>query len=134
MKKTAFLCIIFCLLFGLNIVSYAAVADPITPQWENIGTISTNVVFNDGEGVASGIIASKYADEIRGTLKVYKQNSAGSWILVDMVYGTTTELYLQLTTYFDGESGVYYKAAYTVTAIKNGVSETVTKTAYRTCE
>lgn len=134
MKKTAFLSILLCLLFGLSMVSSAAVVEPITPQWENIGSISTNVIFYDEEGIASGIITSKYADEIRGTLKVYKQNSAGSWILVDMVYGTTTELYLQLTTCFDGEIGVYYKAAYTVTAIKNGVSETVTKTSYRTCE
>ena len=134
MKKTAFLSILLCLLFGLSIVSYAAVVDPITPQWENIGTISTNVIFYDEEGVASGLIASKYADEIRGTLKVYKQNSSGSWILVDMVYDTTTELVFQLDCLFTGESGVYYKAVFTVTAIKNGVSETVTKTAYRTCE
>ena len=134
MKKTAFLSILLCLLFGLSIVSSAAVVEPVEPLWDNISNLNLFMSFDETAGAACGATVSKLADEIRGTLKVYKQNSSGSWILMDMVYETTTDWDLTLAIEFDAVSGGYYKAVFTVTAIKNGVSETVTKTAYRTCE
>ena len=136
MKKTTFISILLVILFSFSIVSSAAVIndETVVPLWDNISTINVHMNFVGTEGAVTGTIASKYADELRGTLVVYKQTDSGYWSYVGSAVETTTALAMAVTVEFEGELSGYYKAVFTVTATKDGVDETVTRTTYRTCE
>lgn len=105
----------------------------IVPLWDNINRLTVNITFDGTAGKASAYVSdATYSAEISGTLTVYKQTKAG-WLFICREKGTSSSGALPLKTSFTGESSAYYKAEYSVTVTKNGVSESATETAYKTC-
>ena len=85
------------------------------PLWDNFDSLVTKITFSGTSGLASASISdSTYSADVTGMLTVYKQTKAG-WLFICR------------------ESGAYYKAEFSVTVTKNGVSEPATKVAYKTC-
>lgn len=105
----------------------------IVPLWDNINRLTVNITFDGTAGKASAYVAdATYSAEISGTLTVYKQTKAG-WLFICRETGESNRGVLSLSANFTGESGAYYKAEFSVTVTKNGVSEPATKVAYKTC-
>lgn len=105
----------------------------IEPRYNSINTMDCHIAFNVLDGEAGGIAIKKSsASSVEGTLVVYKQNG-NSWIYVDEAYKSVTRGTLGVSVDFVAESGVTYKAEWTVTAYTNGVPETVVIEDIQTC-
>lgn len=105
----------------------------IVPLWDNINRLTVNITFDGTAGKASAYVSdATYSAEISGTLTVYKQTKAG-WLFICRETGESNRGVLSLSANFTGESGAYYKAEFSATVTKNGVSEPATKVAYKTC-
>lgn len=63
---------------------------------------------------------------------VYRKNG-NNWIKIDEAYKSVTRGSLAVTIDFTAESGVTYKAEWTVTAYTNNVPETVVIEDIKTC-
>ncbi len=121
----------FCLV-GLSLGVYAA-GSAVTPLWDNFDNMVTKVVFSGTSGTATASVSeSTYSADVTGTLTVYKQTKAG-WLFIRRDSGESSRGALSLEVNFTGESGAYYKAEFSVTVTKDGVSESETQTAYKTC-
>ncbi len=103
------------------------------PLWDNFDSLVTKITFSGTSGLASASISdSTYSADVTGMLTVYKQTKAG-WLFICRETGESNRGVLSLSANFTGESGAYYKAEFSVTVTKNGVSEPATKVAYKTC-
>lgn len=123
------------LVTGVVAPAYAAMPEEntVAPLWESISTITSNIGFSGTDGSAAGICVRKSGVELlEGTMKVYK-NVNGSWEYITEGSKSVAVGSLAISVHFVCESGVEYMSEFTVTAYENGVPETVTKTAYRTC-
>ena len=123
------------LLSGTLLSAYAALPenDIVEPQWDTINTLISNFGFDGTDGCAAGSCVRKTGVTLlEGTLKVYK-NVNGSWVYVTETSKSASVGSLAMSVHFTCSYGTEYKSVFTVTGYKNGVAETVTKTAYDTC-
>ena len=124
--------VIFCSIM-LSVLALTVSANEIEPRYTSINTVDCYMVLDSQEGTASGIAMKKSsASSIEGTLVVYKQSGSG-WIYIDQAYKSVTRGTLGVSINFAAESGVTYKAVWTVTAYTNGVGETVVIEDIKTC-
>ena len=79
-------------------------------------------------------LASKQANAtlIEGTLYLYKQVN-GRWVYIGEWYKSKAVGTLGISEYFVAESGVTYKAVFTVTAYAGSVAESETVEYIETC-
>ncbi len=136
MKKIiSIIAITLILVTGIITPAYAALPEDntVTPLWESISALSSDMVFNGSNGNATGVCTRKNGVEwLSGTMTVYKKVN-GSWVYVDEMSKSVSVGSLAISVDFTAESGVEYMSEFTVTAFENGVPEMVTDTTYRTC-
>ena len=134
MKKTIAVVLTIFMMIGISGASFAALPIDYTPQWTNIMSIVSSLGFSGNHGGATASVDGKPGTtKVEATLTVYKQ-SGGAWVYVDSDSdSTTTEEYVALSVNFDGISGVYYKAEFKVSVTRTGITESTTKTSYKTC-
>ncbi len=134
MKKVFSIFITGVILFICCIGISAAMPDEVVPLWDNISSMTNNIVFDSTDGTAKATVRGiSGTTSISATLTVYKQTSSGKWVYVDSDSDTKSGRYLSLTVEFEGESGANYKAVFDVSVNYNGTVETETKTAYKVC-
>lgn len=134
MKKLLSIFIAGIMLISCCIGVGAALPDKADPLWDNIGSMTNNIYFISTSGSAEASITGKSGTtSITATLTVYKQTSSGGWSYVDSDADHVSGGYLGLKVDFEGEVGAYYKAEFRVSITRNGIIESETKTAYRTC-
>lgn len=134
MKKVITVLMATILFVTLSMSAYAAFPETAIPFWSNISTLETLITFIDTDGTAKGTLTAKSGTtSITGTLTVYKQTTGGEWEYIGSDNDTVSGRYLSLLVDFYGESGVYYKAVFTVSVTRNGTVESETKTSFRTC-
>lgn len=132
--------IIISMLFVILIIGSSLVVsaeeyetNAVEPRYTSINLLSCNLSLADGNTGATGVATKKSsASSIEGTLVVYEQNG-NDWIKVDEAYKSVTRGSLAVQIDFVAESGVTYKAEWTVTAYTNGVGETVVIEDIKTC-
>ena len=107
----------------------AAVADPITPLWDNLTSVRADISFMDVYGTATGTAVAT-GSTITATLSVYEDG--GSTPIYTQT--KTASNRLTITIEFEGEYFSEYTAEFTVTATKNGVSESGFDSASAWCE
>ena len=112
---------------------YAAVPDTVKPLWTNINTMECTLTFDGTDGIADGMARGlSGTTRMSGTVTVYVQTSSG-WEEVGSASNTVSGRSLSVSVNFEGETGEYYKAVFEVTCVRNGVSESDSWTAYKTC-
>lgn len=135
MKKTPATAVVSILLILLMCVKVlCAVPIEYLPQWNNINTMNSVLVFDGTNGNASASAYGKSGTtKVEGALTVYRQ-SGGTWEYVDSESETTTsKTYVSLSVDFNAVSGGYYKSVFEVTVTRNGIEESETKYSYKTC-
>lgn len=133
MKKLISLLVAGILLLSCCIGVGAAVPEIITPMWDNINNLSSNISFDGTDGYAQGTVFGKSGTSgISGTLEVYKQTSNG-WEFVGSDSDSVSGNFMTLKVEFDGKEGEYFKSVFSVSVTRNGVVEPETKTVYKTC-
>lgn len=135
-KKIIVLLLAVIMLFSCTVNIFAALApnNEIMPLWDNIASVSINLIINGNQGLAAiSARKSPNADLIEGTLYVYAWED-NDWQYVDSVYGSKSVGTLGLAIEFIGETGVEYKAVFIVTAHDGEYAETDTFEDYETCE
>ena len=136
MKKIiSVLLITIMLVSGTLLSAYAALPenDIVAPQWNTINTLTSNFGFDGSDGSAAGVCVRKTGVTLlEGTIKVYEKVN-GSWVYITEGSKSVSVGTLAMSVHFTCKYGVEYKSEFIVTGYKNGVAETVTKTAYETC-
>lgn len=131
MKKFVSVILACLCIVGMSLGVYAE--GSVMPLWDNFDSIVARITFSGTSGLATASVSeSTYSADVTGMLTVYKQTKAG-WLFICRETGESSNGILSLEMDFDGESGAYYKAEFSVTVTKNGVSEPATETAYKTC-
>lgn len=118
-----------------SVTAFAALPkdELVQPLWDSILHMEVVIVYDDGIGTASGLASRQStASFIEGTLTVYKKVN-GQWVFVDDAYNSRSRVSLGVDLDFPAESGVTYKAVFTVTAYTNNVPETHTIYYTETC-
>ena len=111
----------------------AAVPETVMPLWENISSINCDLTFDGTDGKADGMARGlSGTTRMSGTVTVYVQTSSG-WSEVGSASQTVAGNRISVSVDFEGETGEYYKAVFELTCVRNGVSESETRTEYRTC-
>ena len=111
----------------------AAVPETVMPLWENISSINCDLTFDGTDGLGKGTARGQIGTtQMIGTVTVYVQTSSG-WSEVGSASQTVAGNRISVSVEFDGETGEYYKAVFELTCVRNGVSESETRTEYRTC-
>ena len=114
------------MLGSLTVPVFAAQKEESTidPQWTSIFTMDVDMAFVGTAGEATGSARKQStASHIIGHLYVYKWTGS-TWEVVGYAEGSKTVGTLGLIVNFTAEIGVQYKAALTVFAFTNGISET----------
>ena len=107
--------------------------ETVEPLWDSILHMEVIIGFDEGVGTASGLASRQStASFMEGTVTVYKKVN-NQWVYVDEAYNSRSRVTLPVAVEFDAESGVTYKAVFTVTAYTNNVPETETIESIRTC-
>lgn len=136
MKKTiSVILITLMIVLGTLLPAYAALPEDntIQPLWDNISSMTSNFGFDGTDGSAAAACVRKTGVSLlEGTLKVY-ENVNGNWVYVTEVSKSATFGTLAMSVHFTCKGGTQYRSDFTVTAYKNGVAETATKTTYQTC-
>ncbi len=133
MKKMISVILACVLIITTGMSTSAALPETIEPLWDNIATIVNDMSFNGTSGNASASIVGKSGTtKITGTLTVYRQ-SGDNWIYVGQDSDTVTTGYMALSVDFNGYSEVNYKSVFSITVTRNGMSESESDTAYKTC-
>lgn len=133
MKKAFIFALVAITIFCSAVNTFAAIPETVMPMWENTRQINNDVMFNGTSGIADITVLGKSGTtQITGTLTVYVQTDNG-WKEVDSTSGSSSSIYFSLTINFTGTPGAYYKSVIDATVKINGVSETVSSTAYQTC-
>jgi len=120
MKKfLKFICLISALCCLANTI-FAAVVEPVLPQWENAAQVTCAVSFNENTGkVRTYIYGNPGTTSISGTLKLYSGNTEiESW----NISGSRTASVMDT---FTGISGNTYKLVLDVDITTNGVVENI---------
>ena len=105
----------------------------ITPQWENISSITNTINFNGLKGSVECDVYGDACTYVEGEVRVYRQTASGAWSFVGMDSDVSITRLLTLEVEFTAISGAYYKSVLTTTVYKGGVGEEETKTVYKTC-
>ena len=105
----------------------------ITPQWDNISSISNTINFTGLQGIVECCIYGDACTYVEGEVRVYRQTASGDWSFVGMDSDVSITRLLTLDVEFTAISGAYYKSVLTTTVYKGGVGEEETKTVYKTC-
>ena len=120
----------------LSVTTFAALPEDnsVQPLWDSIFEMELIIVYNDGVGTASAFsIKQSTADYIEGTVDVYQQVNDRRWMFIDGAHYATYGQAVLIEVDFPAESGVTYKAAFTVVAETNGVGESHTIYYTETC-
>ena len=121
--------VMYCLCLSV----YAAVPETVTPLWDNINVITSDITFDGTEGNATAVITGKSGTtEIIGTLAVYEKVGT-KWEYVDQCSDSNEDRYLVLSVDFTGEPEVEYKSVLNVLVTRDGMNEVETDTTYETC-
>ena len=98
----------------------------VTPRWASISSVEVDMAFDGTIADTVGTARKQStADYIEGTLILYKK--VGSiWVYLDEWSGSKSVGTLAVGGEFACQSGVTYKAVFTVTAYTDGVGETFT--------
>lgn len=133
MKKISAMILAVLMMISGCMTVYAAVPETIVPLWENISSISCDLTFDGTDGIGKGIAKGlSGTTKMSGTVTVYVQTSSG-WEEVGSASNTVSGRSLSVSVDFEGETGEYYKAVFEITCVRNGVSESETRTEYKTC-
>ena len=127
-------CILLCSTFIIS--SYAAVKEEtsIMPLWDNIAIADVDMGFSGTAGTACGTMTKQDGVTFsEGTVFVYKKVGS-EWVYVADAYNSTSRYTLAVTCDFTAESGVEYKAVFSVTAYRGEVGESHVAEAYNTCD
>lgn len=135
MKKVVSIIILFILLISsLNLNSFAATSNSVTPLWENTAISSENMVFDGTAGTASMRVTGKVGvNRIEGYGVLYKRVGS-DWVYMTQVNKNVNAMSCYVEIQFTGEIGCEYKTEFTFLVYKNGVSETVQSTLTKVCE
>ena len=123
------------LLSLMPITTYAAVADPIVPMWDNTNTFTPILSFNGNTGsVTVTIVGKSGVSNITANVKLYYKNSSGTWIksVHEWDYDVD-QMFLTISESFIATPGRTYKIEVTATLTKNGVEEDISATHTATC-
>ena len=135
MKKVITLmlaCMLLC--SAIAIPSYAAVKEEtsVMPLWDNISIASVDISFSGTNGNATGNITKQDGVTFsEGTVFVYKKVGS-EWVYVADAYNSTTRYTLAVSCDFPAQSGVEYKAVFSVTAYRGEDGESHVMETYRT--
>lgn len=137
MKKRIVLILVACIMVisALPLTTFAAVADPITPMFDNTNTFNANLSFNGSTGnVTMTIMGKSGVSNITAEIKLYYKNSTGSWIEIDKGWDyNVNQMYLTVIESFSGVAGREYKIEVSATLTKNGVAENISTTSTARC-
>ena len=135
MKKLMSFVLAMLMLSVFVVPSSAAVipGESITPNWNNMSSITVEITFPNGNGTAVVDVTRVFGvtTSISATLTLYKYVD-GQWVYMDSTSGSSTRA-LSLGVYFDAVSGVTYKAVADITAYSNSEVETETLSDTETC-
>lgn len=135
-KKIIISLLALIMIFGCSVNIFAALPGEveIAPLWDNIASVSTNIVFRGNQGTASATARrTANTDLLEGTLYLYEWED-NDWQYVDSVYGSKSVGSLGLFIDFTAETGVEYKAVWIVTAHDGEYAETETFVHLNVCE
>lgn len=135
MKKiiSIFMALVTLVSFTLCINAAVIPETEITPQWDNISSISNTINFTGLQGIVECNICGDACTYVEGEVKVYRQTASGDWSFVGMDSDVSITRLLSLEVEFTAISGAYYKSVLTTTVYKGGVGEEATRTVYKTC-
>ena len=137
MKRIAILLLTIAILTSCwGIQSFASVPSDtiVQPRWANTAAIDYIFEFEETKICYAEIAVTGQpgVNKIVGDVQIYRQDGSGwTWVA-----GETKTVYTQnilMSVEHTGISGKYYKAEFTMTVYKNGVSEVITETCYDTC-
>ena len=133
MKKISAMMLAILMIISSCLTVYAAVPETVVPLWDNINSINCTLTFDGTDGLGKGTARGlSGTTRMSGTVTVYVQTSSG-WEEVGSASNTVSGRSLSVSVDFEGETGEYYKAVFEVTCVRNGVSESDSWTAYKTC-
>ena len=137
MKKRLVLLIMSCCMFFciFPVSSYAALPPQVEPQWTNTMNVSAEIYYDNNTGYVDVTVSGKSGvTNITATIKLYYKNSSGGWteILKNWTYDVDQRILCESES-FTAVEGREYKIVLSAHLDKNGVTETVSKTATAVC-
>ena len=113
---------------------FGTVAYAVEPRWSNTGSIvyGINVESPTGDHAYIGVTGKIGTSRIECEIDIYRQVGS-SWVYVTGDTDAIDDGAINFEVPFTGISGQYYKAEFTVTVYRNGTSEVIELTDYKTC-
>ncbi len=123
------------LVSALPIAVNAAQKPEIETQWTNTMGVTTYVSFVDTTGyVVVSITGRSGVTNITGDIQLYYKNTNGDWVEIPKDWDFSVDILMYGTELkFTATPGREYKAVMTATLTKNGICETISKTATEVC-
>lgn len=105
----------------------------IVPFWVNVSSITLSMTYSGGAVQWRGIVQGKAnTANINANFRLEKQNSNGSYVLVDTWTASTTTTKLDKSASVVGSRGTYRLTVTATVKSTSGVSETVTDSLVKT--
>ncbi len=136
-KKLNVLAIVLCLILAfatsVTYVGAAQIEEPsVEPLWQNTSSVRVDIGYIDGIAYAESlVIADIGTTSITTEVKVFRQHG-NYYVRIAKKQDTEYDYVGGMSCPFEPVEGVTYCAQYTFTVVKDGISEVITRSCYRT--
>ena len=132
MKKAVISIVAIILLVSCVVIPVSAAETEaiIQPRWSNISTIDVTLTVIDGVGHADCVSSAQFGStSIQTDIYVYEHTDEG-WFYITEMHDIKYKLVSGVICTFPARIDGYYCAVYRFTVVKDGIAETVERTAY----
>ena len=111
----------------LPVGAAAHMGDIAVPYWTNVNSVSQSITFENGIGFAEGSVRGKFGStNAQAEVRLYIQTTDG-WEFIGDAYDSQSGMSAAVSYEFTPVRNATYKAEFTFTVYKSGVSEVVSQ-------